>query len=144
MVRRDCVVVDTMLAASVVVTPVVLAANELNALEGMLGGGGLLVAADPEQGSRARFRVPSCAGISCSGAATGSEQPSLRGAEVYLDESADAFLKACRAAGEVSNSAVIRLALLELSSTMTPIEVARVLLLGDNSARRVPGRKARH
>lgn len=86
--------------------------------------------------------MPSCAGISCSGAATGSEQPSLRGAEVYLDESADAFLKACRAAGEVSNSAVIRLALLELSSTMTPIEVARVLLLGDNSARRVPGRKS--
>ena len=69
------------------------------------------------------------------------KQPSLRGAEVYLDESADAFLKACRAAGEVLNSAVILLALLELSSTMRPIEVARVLLLGDNSARRVPGRK---
>lgn len=35
MVRRDYLVVDTMLAASVVVTPVVLATNELNALEGM-------------------------------------------------------------------------------------------------------------
>lgn len=72
------------------------------------------------------------------------KQPALRGAQVYLDEPADAFLKACRTAGEVSNSAVIRLALQELSNLMTPIDVARALLLGDNSARRVPGRKARH
>lgn len=72
------------------------------------------------------------------------KQPPLRGAQVYLDEPADGFLKACRAAGEVSNSAVVRLALQELSNLMTPTEVARALLLGDNAARRIPGRKARH
>ena len=69
------------------------------------------------------------------------KQPALRGAQVYLDSPADEFLRACRAAGEVSNSAVIRLALQELAAVMTPTDVARTLLLSENSARRRPGRK---
>ena len=69
------------------------------------------------------------------------KQPALRGAQVYLDSPADEFLRACRAAGEVSNSAVIRLALQELAAVMTPTDVARTLLLSENSARRTPGRK---
>jgi hypothetical protein len=70
----------------------------------------------------------------------------LRAAQVYLDSEADAFVGECRAAGtslgsaDVSASAVIRLALRELSAAMTAEEVAGVLL-GGSAALRRPGRK---
>jgi hypothetical protein len=70
----------------------------------------------------------------------------LRAAQVYLDSEADAFLGECRAAGialgsaDVSASAVIRLALRELSAAMAAEEVAGALLDGSAAMRR-PGRK---
>ena len=68
-------------------------------------------------------------------------RPTVRGVQIYLDGEADQVLRACREAGEVSNSAVIRLALAELVARRTPEEIVRILLFGDNPAHRAPGRK---
>ena len=68
-------------------------------------------------------------------------RPTVRGVQIYLDGEADQVLRACREAGEVSNSAVIRLALAELAARRTPEEIVRILLFGDNPAHRAPGRK---
>ena len=67
--------------------------------------------------------------------------PALRGAQVYLDTESDEFLSACRAVGEVSNSAVIRYLLAKAAAETTPVEVVRAVLLGDNTAHRKPGRR---
>jgi len=68
-------------------------------------------------------------------------RPTVRGVQIYLDGEADQVLRACREAGEVSNSAVIRLALAELAARRTSEEIVRILLFGDNPAHRAPGRK---
>lgn len=68
-------------------------------------------------------------------------RPTVRGVQIYLDSEADQVLRACREAGEVSNSAVMRLALAELAARRTPEEIVRILLFGDNPAHRAPGRK---
>lgn len=68
-------------------------------------------------------------------------RPTVRGVQVYLDAEADRILRECRDAGEVSNSAVMRLALATLRAQMSPQEIVRTLLIDDNPARRSPGRK---
>ena len=67
--------------------------------------------------------------------------PALRGAQVYLDTESDDFLSACRAVGEVSNSAVIRYLIGRAAAESMPIEVVRAVLSGDNAAHRKPGRR---
>jgi hypothetical protein len=58
---------------------------------------------------------------------------------VYLDSPALELIRACQAAGKVSASAIIRLALRDLSAT-PPAKITARLLNGD-TAQRSPGRK---